>query len=278
MPKGILYLVATPIGNLGDITYRAVETLKASSCVIAEDTRVTRVLLDRYSVKTRLLSFHKFNELDRVSSVIKMLEEGEIVSLVSDAGTPLVSDPGAALVRECVEKGFDVQCLPGPSSALAALVLSGFDISHFYFFGFLSKKENERRQQLLVLPSFGCPVVIFESPNRVKETLAEISEELVDPPVCVAKELTKIHEKVIRGSASQVMRLITDEMLRGEYVIVVDASSITAAQKKEKPGAEELVAKYINQGMDRKEAEKTAARELGMKKSDLYRLLHAVKK
>lgn len=269
-----LYIVSTPIGNLKDITFRAVETLKLSDFIIAEDTRVTQNLLNHYGITTKLISYHKFNEKERRDSIIAMLKEGRTVSLVTDAGTPLVSDPGFVITEACIEQGIEVETIPGPSSVLSALLLSGFDPSRFYFFGFLSRKGGERKHEILGLGKAGCPVVLFEAPGRVKGTLSEIREELGDVNAALVKELTKVYEKVLRGKISEILAQLTEDMIKGEFVLVIDAAGASAQPETAAEKPEDMMARLVKEGKSKSEAIKITAKELGIKKSDLYKKMH----
>lgn len=269
-----LYIVSTPIGNLKDITFRAIETMKLSDFIIAEDTRVTQNLLNHYKIETKLISYHKFNERERRDSIIDMLKSGKTVSLVTDAGTPLVSDPGYVITKACIENGIEVEAIPGPSSVLSALLLSGFDPSRFYFYGFLSRKGGERKQEILGLAKTGCPVVLFEAPGRVKGTLSEIRGELGDIKVAIVKELTKVYEKVIRGTISEVMPQLIDEIIKGEFVLVLDPADAVAHDAKEAESPESMIKRLMENGKSKSDAVKITANELNLKKSDLYKLVH----
>ena len=269
-----LYIVSTPIGNLNDMTFRAVETLKLSDFIIAEDTRVTQNLLNHYGIETRLISYHKFNEKERRDSIIDMLKTGKTISLVTDAGTPLVSDPGYVITKACIENGIEVEAIPGPSSVLSALLLSGFDPAKFYFYGFLSRKGGERKKEILRFAKAGCPVVLFEAPLRVKGTLAEIRNEIGDVPVAVVKELTKVHERVIRGTIGEVMPQLTEDIVKGEFVIVLDARGAVEQAAVAAESAGDMIERLMKEGKSKSDAVKIAAKELNLKKSDLYKIAH----
>jgi 16S rRNA (cytidine1402-2'-O)-methyltransferase len=267
--RGTLYLVATPIGNLADITYRAVETLKTVALIACEDTRQTRKLLGRYGISAPLLSCHEHNERARAGEIAARLSRGESVALVSDAGTPLVSDPGFRIVQEALAQGHPVVPLPGPSAALAALAASGLPCATFRFEGFLPRKSGERDARLRQLASQPGAVVLYEAPHRVLETLRAIEEILHDPPVALARELTKIHEEFLRGPASTVRGLLEARAaMRGEFtlVVLVPAHSIAPAET-----ATDAVRRFESAGLQRMEAIKMAARELGLSKRAVYR-------
>jgi 16S rRNA (cytidine1402-2'-O)-methyltransferase len=275
MKMAKLYIVSTPIGNLKDMTFRAIETLKLSDFIIAEDTRVTQNLLNHYDIETKLISYHKFNEKERRDSIIDMLKTGKTISLVTDAGTPLVSDPGYVITKACIENGIEVETIPGPSSVLSAVILSGFDPSKFYFYGFLSRKGGERKREILGFAKAGCPVVLFEAPLRVKGTLSEIRSELGDIRVAVVKELTKVYEKVFRGTISEVMPQLTEDIIKGEFVLVLDASSASAQPKEAAESAGDMISRLMKEGKTKSDAVKITAKELNLKKSDLYKIAHS---
>ena len=219
--SGVLYLVSTPIGNLGDFTYRAVEVLRSADTILAEDTRRTRILLDHYGIAAAdLRSYHEHNEAARTAEVREVLAGGRSVALVSDSGTPLVSDPGLRLVRAARQVGAAVVPVPGPSAALAALVASGLDPQPFTFFGFLPRGGRERRELVATLESLAHTAVLFESPQRLVRTLEELAEKLGEKRrVVVARELTKIHEEFVNGGLAEVAAHYREHAPRGEVVI-----------------------------------------------------------
>jgi 16S rRNA (cytidine1402-2'-O)-methyltransferase len=256
------------------MTFRAIETLKLSDFIIAEDTRVTQKLLSHYGIQSELISYHKFNEWERRDTIIDMLKTGKKISLVTDAGTPLLSDPGYVITKAAIGEGIDVEAIPGPSSILSAVLLSGFDPSRFYFYGFLSRKGGERKQEILGFGKAGCPVVVFEAPLRVKGTLSEIRSGLGNINVAVVKELTKVYERVLRGTISEVLTQLTDDIIKGEFVLVLDAGSAAAQPAKAAESAEEMINRLMKQGKSKSDAVKITAKELGLKKSDVYRIAH----
>jgi 16S rRNA (cytidine1402-2'-O)-methyltransferase len=220
---GTLFVVATPIGNLGDASPRSVEVLKAVDAVAAEDTRRTRKLLAHFGVSARLISYHDHNE-DRVScDILEQLREGADVALVSDAGTPLIADPGYRIVSLCARIGVKVVAIPGPSAAVAALSISGLPPSPFYFAGYLPRKSGQRRTRLAELSGLSCTVVLYESPHRIAATLRDAAEVLGARRAVVARELTKIHEEVIRGTLGELAVEAAGRQLRGEMVVVIGA-------------------------------------------------------
>ena len=216
---GTLFVVATPIGNLEDMTYRAVRILRESALIAAEDTRRTATLLARYDIRTPTTSFHEHNEHRKTPAIVARLAAGEAVALVSDAGTPGVSDPGFRLIRAAIEAGIRVEAIPGPSAALAALVVSGFPAGSFAFLGFPPARGTDRRAWMAALVQEPRTAVFFEAPHRIRATLADLQLQLGDRLLVVARELTKIHEEVIRGTASQLLGHLTEP--RGEITVVV---------------------------------------------------------
>ncbi len=225
---GTLYIVATPIGNLEDVTLRALRVLAEVSCILAEDTRHTRILLDRHGIRTRLRSLHAHNERARLHEVLRSLEAEGSVALVSDAGTPLVSDPGERLVRGVRAAGHEVAPIPGASAVLAALVASGLPATPFLFAGFLPRKAGERRAQLASWADRPETLVLFESPRRLAATLAELLESLGDREACVARELTKLHEEQVRGRLSELVERFA-QGARGEVTLVIAGARTPAA-------------------------------------------------
>ncbi len=217
---GTLYLVATPLGNLGDITFRAVETLKAVSAIAAEDTRRTSTLCQRYEIRTPLTSLHEHNEGQKAAQLVERLKAGESVALVTDAGMPVVSDPGAYLVERAHAAGIPVTAIPGPSAVVTALAASGFRGDKFRFEGFPPKKSAAMERWLEGLAGEEVPVICYESPFRLVKTLEAIRKTLGEVPVVVARELTKLHEEVTRGSTSEVLRRYTERPPKGEITLL----------------------------------------------------------
>jgi 16S rRNA (cytidine1402-2'-O)-methyltransferase len=219
-----LYIVPTPIGNLEDITFRAIRILKEADLILAEDTRKTSGLLRHYGIETRMASHHAFNEHKSVASVIDRLKTGTTIALVSDAGTPGISDPGFLLIRECLRENIEVECLPGPTALIPALVNSGLPCDRFLFEGFLPHKKG-RHTRLLKLASEECTLVLYESPHRLAKTLDQLAEYFgPDRQACVSRELTKIHEENARGTLTELALRYRDTTVKGEIVIVVEGN------------------------------------------------------
>jgi 16S rRNA (cytidine1402-2'-O)-methyltransferase len=268
---GRLYVVSTPIGNLEDITYRAVRFLKEADWIACEDTRTTRRLLDHYGIATRTISYHDHNETERAGELIERLEQGESGALVSDAGTPLLSDPGYRIVHAAAAAGIRVEALPGPSALLAALVVSGLPTDQFHFGGFLPSKQGQRRRVLESLADEGATLIFYEAPHRVTESLEDIAAVLGDRPIVAARELTKMYEEVLRGTAAEIgAALSARDSIRGEFVILIGKSLAPAAN--EVP-IEDMIEALIGAGVERMEAMKTVARERGLSKREVYKLM-----
>jgi 16S rRNA (cytidine1402-2'-O)-methyltransferase len=267
--SGTLFLVGTPIGNLGDMTDRARETLGAVDFVAAEDTRRTGTLLKRFGIRARMVSLHDANERERTPEVLDALRSGQDVALVSDAGMPGVSDPGFRLVRACVEAGVDVRVVPGPSAVVSALVVSGLPADRFVYEGFLPRRAGDRRRRLEELATEPRTIVLFESPRRVGAVLGDAAQILGDRRVAVARELTKLHEEVIRGTLSEVLPLVED--LKGEVVVVLEG-------RRDEPAADldDLVRQareLVENGARKREAAAEVARRSGASANQIYRAL-----
>lgn len=265
--SGTLYLVATPIGNLEDITLRALRILREADLIACEDTRQTRKLLDHYGVHKPTVSYHEHNETLRAPELARKLEAGLSIALVSDAGTPLVSDPGYRLVTLAVEKGIRVEPVPGPSAAVAALAASGLPAGEFRFGGFLPPRTAQRRKALARLKDEPATLVFYEAPHRLIETLADIEETLGPRPMVLARELTKVHEEFLRGTAAELRHAhIT---LKGEFTLLIGKAQEQAVQD-DTPVAEAVEAR-MQAGMSRMDAMKAVAKERGLSKRDVYR-------
>ena len=261
MTTGRLVVCPTPIGNLEDVTLRALAALRDADVVACEDTRRTRVLLDRFGVRAKLVSYHEHNEDKRARELVERMRAGQTVALVSDAGMPLVSDPGYVLVRECVAAGLAVEVLPGPSAVLTALVASGLPSDRWHFAGFLPRKKGELRE----LFAGAETLVAFESPRRLAATLAEIPPER---PVAVCRELTKVHEEIVRGSAAEVAAHFARGDVKGEIVLVVGPAEAAAGE----PDAEAVaaVAKLVEAGAKPRAAASVVAALTGTTANRLY--------
>lgn len=267
-----MYVVGTPIGNLGDMTDRARETLRSVDLVAAEDTRRTGRLLQAFGIQAKLLSLFEGNERERTERVLSALRGGKDVALVADAGMPAISDPGYRLVRACAEEGIPVRVVPGPSAVIAALVVSGLPTDRWVFEGFLPRRASERRARLRALRDDPRTVVLFESPHRVATLLRDVLVELGDRRTVLARELTKLHEEVVRGRASEVLATLADHEPKGEIVLVLEG----ATEEPERPPIAELVAEaraLVAAGMRKRAAASEVARRHGVPANEIYEAL-----
>ncbi len=266
---GLLYVVATPIGNLEDMTYRAVRVLKEADWIACEDTRTTGRLLKHYEIGTRTVSYHDHNEEARAAELVERLLNGDTGALVSDAGTPLLSDPGYRIVKAAVDAGVTVQPLPGASALLAALVVSGLPTDQFHFGGFLPAKAMQREKVLRELLHEEATLVFYEAPHRVVESLEAVQQTYGDRQVVAARELTKMYEEVLRGTAGEIAaNLKARDMVRGEFVILI-AKGVAVSDRT----VEEAVGDMIAAGVERMDAIKTVAKERGLSKREVYRMV-----
>ena len=227
--QGILYVIGTPIGNLKDITFRAVEVLQAVDFVVAENRERALKLLSHLDIRKPITTINTFSEERRAGMVADQLSRGKTAALITAAGTPSISDPGDVVVRKCYEAGVDVQAIPGPSAAIAALSISGLSPDRFLFYGFLPLKKGKKRKVLKEILSGPYPVVLFESPRRIRETLAIVLEEAGDRMAIICREMTKMHEEVIRGPISKVLEEVSADETRGEYTLIVDGKGKPAS-------------------------------------------------
>jgi len=271
--SGTLYIVATPIGNLEDITLRAVRVLREAAVIACEDTRHTRKLLDHFAIPTPAVSYHEHNEAQRSVELVERLQRGESVALVSDAGTPLVSDPGHRLVAAAIAAGIAVVPLPGPSAAMSALSASGLATDQFRFCGFLPAKSGQRRKALDERKHEDCTLIFYEAPHRILDALAEVAEIFGPRPVVVARELTKMHEEFLRGSAAEVRdRLAARPSVKGEFTLLIAPAEPGESTGEQGP-LEDAVRALEQKGISRMEAIKQVARERGLGKREVYRLV-----
>ncbi len=269
---GTLFLVATPIGNLEDITARALRVLREATVVAAEDTRRTAGLLRHFGIATPLTSLHEHNEHDKAAALLDRVARGESVALVSDAGTPLVSDPGAGLVRAARHRGLRVEAIPGPSAVLTALTASGLPCETFTFLGFVPARASERRQWLTRVAAEPHTVVCFEAPHRIRDTLAAIDEIFGGRQISLARELTKVHEQVLTGSAAEVLASLHEE--RGECTLVIapDAGPVTGTDQAPNDRQAWLDFRQLTEreGFGRREAVTALARRYGRPANEVY--------
>jgi len=275
--RGTLFVVATPIGNLEDITVRALRVLRDAAVVAAEDTRRTAQLLARHAIATPTTSLHEHNETAKTASLVARLERGDSVALVSDAGTPTVSDPGGRLVHAAIEAGIRVEPIPGPSAVLAALAASGLPSESFTFLGFPSIKSKARKNWFSRLRNSQGTVVFFEAPHRIAETLRELRQIAGNCQVAVARELTKAHEEIIRGSLDSVIERIG--VPRGEFTVVVELGETTETDQVAPVDlAHEFGEMTVIDGLSRRKAVATLARRHGLAANSVYQALEAAKK
>jgi 16S rRNA (cytidine1402-2'-O)-methyltransferase len=268
------YIVSTPIGNLGDLSYRAVEVLKSADVILAEDTRRTGVLLRHYGVEKRMISAHEHNESARSHLIVELLQEGQNVALVTDAGTPLLSDPGARLVRSAVDAGFEVVPIPGASALLAALVASGLSADRFTFYGFLPRKGGDRTRLLAEIAASAYTSVVYESPNRV-HALVEDLLEVAGPErrVVVAREITKLHEEFYRATLGEAVLHFEDRALKGEVVVLLDANQLPVDDSVTRSAARTLAEALLAQGLAPSAVAKELRARLDISRNEAYQMV-----
>ena len=265
-----LYLVPTPIGNFADMTFRSIEILNMVDMIFCEDTRVTKILLSHFNIKTPLSSYHIFNEESRVTEILENLKLGKKIALVSDAGLPCISDPGYLLVRRVLDEGYYVSSLPGANAGLTALIASGLPTDKFYFYGFLNHKKTQKEKELLTIRDVKDTIIFYESPLRLKDTVLLMERILGDREVVIARELTKKYEEYIRGTLKEIAQL--DLQLKGEIVIIVKGANQTYLQMDlNKQTVEQHFNHYIDEGIEEKEAMKLVARDRNISKSEIYK-------
>lgn len=270
-----LYLIPTPIGNMEDITIRAINTLKLVDVIFCEDTRVTGQLLSYYNINKKLISSHNFNESKNISKLLEYLNNGLNIGLVSDRGTPIISDPGFELARSAIDSGYNVVSLPGSTALIPALTSSGINPKPFYYYGFLSNKDSARKKELESLKNISATLVIYEAPHRIKKTLNDLGNILGNNrKISISREISKKYEEIYRGTIWEIIE--QDNEYKGELVIVVEGNH----EKREYNNISitEHVDLYLNDGYSVMDAIKTVAKERGVKKSDVYNSYHNIKK
>lgn len=277
-PSGKLFIVATPIGNLEDITFRAVRTLKEVDLIACEDTRRTQGLLERYAIRTNLISYHEHNEMTRAPELILLMEQGSRIALVSDAGMPVISDPGYRLVKLTLRHGFPVIPVPGPCALITALVAAGLPLDRFRFLGFLPAKRYSRLKRFRELRDASETLVFYEAPHRIEEMLEDARKVLGDRAVVIGREVTKLHEEFLRGRASEVLATLQRKGAKGELTVLV-APPDTAKRAERAPQSlrEEMAELMQEHRLSEREALKSLARSSGISKSELYRRWQAEK-
>ena len=272
---GKLYLVPTPIGNLKDITLRALEVLKAADLVAAEDTRQTLKLLNHFEIKKPLISYHQHNETVKGEELLQRLRSGETIALVTDAGTPGISDPGSVIVKRCIEEALPFEVLPGATAFTTALIYSGLDTSSFIFKGFIPRENKERTKLVQELKDRRETLIFYEAPHRLKETLSFLHKSFGDRQISICRELTKLHEEILRLSLSEAVKYYESNSPRGEYVLVLSGKSQEEIEGEEKAlwedmTIEEHILSYMDKGMSKKEAVKMVVKDRGVSKSEIY--------
>jgi len=275
---GKLYLCATPIGNLEDITFRVVRTLKEVDVIAAEDTRNSIKLLNHFEIKTPLTSYHEFNKYDKAKVLVSRMLGGENIALITDAGTPGISDPGEELVRQCYEAGVEVTSLPGAAACVTALTLSGLSTRRFAFEAFLPADKKEKAAILEELKSETRTIIIYEAPHRLKKTIAELLSVLGSRKLTAVKELTKLHENVFLTTLEEALVYYEENEPRGEFVLVIEGRKIEELKKEKEASFQEMdinehMKLYLDKGMDKKEAMKAVAVDRGIPKREVYKML-----
>ncbi|MBW9171708.1 16S rRNA (cytidine(1402)-2'-O)-methyltransferase [Clostridium estertheticum] len=277
---GKLYLVPTPIGNLKDITLRALEVLESVDIIAAEDTRQSLKLLNHFNIKKILISYHKFNELGKSDDIIRQVKEGKNIAIISDAGTPGISDPGSVIVSKCIEQNIEFVVLPGATAITTALVYSGLDTTKFIFRGFLPRENKERKPIIDDLINRSETLIFYEAPHRLLSTLEFLYENIGNRKISMCRELTKLYEEIIRLTLEQAIEYYKQNSPRGEYVLVVEGKSKEAIDKDERAKwdsltIEEHIQKYMDDGINKKDAMKLVAKDRNLPKSEIYK--HSLK-
>lgn len=275
---GKLYLCATPIGNLEDITFRVLRTLKEVDLIAAEDTRNSIKLLNHFEIKTPMTSYHEYNKIEKAYKLVEKLQEGKNIALITDAGTPGISDPGEELVRICYENGIEVTSLPGPAACITALTMSGLPTRRFAFEAFLPRDKKERARVLEELAQESRTMIVYEAPHHLLKTLKELYEVLGNRELTVCKELTKRYENATKTTFDDVIKFYEDNEPKGEYVLVISGKTFETKEQEareawESLSVEEHMAHYEDSGMERKEAMKQVAKDRGISKRDVYQAL-----
>ena len=274
---GILYLCATPIGNLEDITLRCIRILKEADIIAAEDTRQAIKLLNHFQIRKPLISYHEHNKYDKGKEIVELLKSGKNIALVSDAGMPAISDPGEELVRLCIDNDIEIIPLPGPSASLTALIVSGFSTRRFCFEGFLPSSNKERKERLKKLSNETRTIILYEAPHRLLDTLGEIMECFGNRRISVSREITKKFEETVRAEISGVIDIFKERAIKGEFVLIIEGMSekelIDIELKKwDNISVEEHIAMYLQQGMDKKESIKRVAEDRKLPKKEVYKI------
>lgn len=273
--SGKLYLCATPIGNLEDITFRVLRTLKEVDLIGAEDTRHSIKLLNHFEIKTPMTSYHEYNKVEKAKYLVSLLQEGKNIALITDAGTPGISDPGEELVRQCFEAGIEVSSLPGPAACITALTMSGMATRRFAFEAFLPNDKKERTMVLAELAEETRTIVLYEAPHHLLRTLEELKERIGNRRITICRELTKKYEEASQSVIDDMIKYYSKNEPKGEFVLVIEGKSIEEKVKEEQDSWLELTVTehldyYVNRGMNKKEAMKQVAKDRGISKRDVY--------
>lgn len=276
MEQGKLYLVPTPIGNLKDITLRALEVLENVDLIAAEDTRQSLKLLNHFNIKKPLFSYHQHNEQGKSLDIIKKIQEGKNIAIITDAGTPGISDPGSVVVLRCIEENIPFEVLPGATAITTALVYSGLDTTKFLFRGFLSRENKDRNEVLDEIKDYRETIIFYEAPHRLSSTLEYLREKLGNRRIAICRELTKMHEQVYRGTIEEGIAYFEINRPRGEFVLVLEGKTDKEIQSEKESlwidlSIEEHLIKVINEGIDKKEAIKIVAKERNLPKKEVYK-------
>lgn len=273
--KGTLYIVGTPIGNLGDITIRAIETLKSVDVILAEDTRQTLKLLNHFNIQKHLVSYHRHNEDEKIKNVVDFLNSGKDLALVSDAGMPVISDPGQNLIKYLVANNYNIVTIPGVTAVITAIVKSGLDSTRFTFEGFLSINKKQRKQRLESLKNEERTMVFYEAPHKLLATLKDMYEVFGNRNICIARELTKLHEEYIHTTFEEAISKIEQFGIKGEIVLLIEGKDLSVLEqeikeKQNKIDSVTLVKEYMSKGISKKEAIKQVAKQKGVTKNEVY--------
>lgn len=273
--KNSLYLIPTPIGNFDDMTIRSIEVLKLVDVLFCEDTRITKQMLNRLEINKKLISSNDHNEESTKNIAIKYLEEGKNVGIVTDRGTPIISDPGYKVVEEAIKKGYNVIPLPGANALIPALIASGVNPSPFMFYGFLNSKKSKREKELENLKNYPVTIIFYEAPHRIIEMLESIQNIFGERKLSVSREISKLYEEIYRGTPSSVIEELNNQEIRGEFVVVVEGSKKEVSF--DSLSIEEHVNMYIEEGLSEKDAMKKVAKDRNTKKSEIYKIYHTGK-
>jgi 16S rRNA (cytidine1402-2'-O)-methyltransferase len=276
MNYGTLYVVPTPIGNLKDITLRALEVLEAADLIAAEDTRQSLKLLNHFNIKKPLLSYHKFNEQNKSGNIIELLKEGKNIALVSDAGTPGISDPGSVIIKKCIEEEIEFVVLPGATAVTTALVYSGLDTDKFVFLGFFPRETKDKKKLVAEIGDRVETLIMYEAPHRLLETLDYLRESIGNRDLAVCRELTKLHEEIFRGNLMEAAAHFGSKQIKGEIVLVIRGKSKEEIRQEkraewENMSIQEHIISYMDKGYSKKESIKLVSSDRGMPKSEIYK-------